>query len=41
MEFCISKCAHVTMKAGKRISIGGLELSFGEVIPEPESKLMT
>ena len=37
MEFGISKCAHVTMKAGKLISVGGIELSSGEVIPELES----
>ena len=38
MEFDISKCAHVTMKAGKLVSVGGMELSSGEVIPELESK---
>ena len=37
MEFGISKCAYVTMKAGKLISVGGIELSSGEVIPELES----
>ena len=37
MEFGISKCSHVTMKAGKLVSVGGMELSFGEVIPELES----
>ena len=37
MEFGISKCAHVTMKAGKLVSVGGMELSSGEVIPELES----
>ena len=36
MEFGISKCAHVTMKAGKLVSVGGMELSSGEVIPELE-----
>ena len=34
MEFGISKCAYVTVKAGKLISVGGMELSFGEVITE-------
>ena len=34
MEFGISKCAHVTMKAGKLVSVGGMELSSREVIPE-------
>ena len=38
MEFGISKCSHVTVKAGKLISIGGMELSSGEVIPELESE---
>ena len=37
MEFDISKCAHVTMKAGELVSIGGMELSSGEVIPGLES----
>ena len=37
MEFDISNCAHVTMKAGKLVSVGGMELSSGEVIPELES----
>ena len=37
MEFGISKCAHVTMKAGKFISVDGMELLSGEVIPELES----
>ena len=37
MEFGISKCAHVTMKAGKLVSVGGMELSSGEAIPELES----
>ena len=37
MEFGISKCSHVTMKAGKRVSVGEMELSSGEVIPELES----
>ena len=34
MEFGINKCAHVTMKAGKLVIVGGMELSSGEVIPE-------
>ena len=37
MEFGLSKCAHVTMKAGKLVSVGGMELLSGEVIPELES----
>ena len=37
MEFGINKWLHVTMKAGKIVSIGGMELSSGEVIPELES----
>ena len=37
MEFGISKCAHVTMKAGKFVSVGGMKLSSGKVIPELES----
>ena len=37
MEFGISKCAHVTMKTGKLVSVGGMDLSSGEVIPELES----
>ena len=39
MEFGISKCAHVTMKAGKLVSVGGMELLPGEVIPELESDI--
>ena len=34
MEFGISKSAHVTMKAGKLVSVGGMELPSREVIPE-------
>ena len=34
MEFGINKCALVTMKAGKLVIVGGMELSSGEVIPE-------
>ena len=37
IQFGISKCAHVTMKAGKLVSVGGMEISSGEVIPELES----
>ena len=37
IEFSISKCAHVTMKAGKLDSFSGMELSSGEAIPELES----
>ena len=37
MEFGISKCAHVKAKAGKLVSVGGMELPSGEVIPELES----
>ena len=39
MEFGISKCADVTMKAGKLVSVGGMELLPGEVIPELESDI--
>ena len=35
--FGISKCAHVTMKAGKLVSVGGMELFSGEEMPELES----
>ena len=31
MEFGISKCAHVTMKARKLVSVDGMKLSSGEV----------
>ena len=34
MEFGISKCSPVPMKEGKLVSVGGMELSSGEVIPE-------
>ena len=37
MEFGISKCAYVTMKTEKLVSVGGMELSSGEVMPELES----
>ena len=36
VEFGISKCSHVTTKARKLVSIGGMELSSGEVIAELE-----
>ena len=36
MEFGISKCSHVTTKAGKLVSVGGMEISSVEVIPELE-----
>ena len=32
-----NKYAYVTMKTGKLVSVGGMELSSGEVIPELES----
>ena len=37
MEFDIINYAHATMKARKPVSVGGMELSSGEVIPELES----
>ena len=37
MELCISNCSYATMKAVKLVIGGGMELSFGEVIPELES----
>ena len=37
MDFGISKCAHVTMKARKLVSVTGMQLSSGEVTPELES----
>ena len=37
MDFGVGKYAHVTMKAGKLVSVGGMELPSGEVIPELES----
>ena len=37
MDFGISKCAHVTMKARKLVSVTGMLLSSGEVTPELES----
>ena len=36
VEFSISMCANVTMKEGKLVSVGKIELSFGEVILELE-----
>ena len=38
MEFGISKCAYVTIKARKVFSVGGMELSSEEVIPELKSE---
>ena len=38
MEFGISKCGYVTIKARKVFSVGGMELSSGEVIPELKSE---
>ena len=35
MEFGITKCGHVIMKAGKLVTVGGMELSSWEV-PELE-----
>ena len=35
MEFGISKCSHVTTKAGKRVSVGGMEIPSGEEL-EPD-----
>ena len=37
MEFGISKCVHVTMKAGTLVSAGGMKLLSGKVISEIES----
>ena len=36
MEFAISKCAHVTMKVGKLVSVGAIELIEVIAIPELE-----
>ena len=36
MEFGISKCAHVTVKARKLVSVGGMKISSEEVILELE-----
>ena len=38
MKFGINKCAQVTLKTGKLVSVGEMELSSGEVIPELESE---
>ena len=32
MEFGIKKCAHITLKRGKVVSIGGMELSSGDIL---------
>ena len=37
MKIGINKCVHVRMISGKLVSIGGMELSSGEEIPELES----
>ena len=37
IDFGINKCGHVTMKAGKLVSVGGMELSSREVVPELDS----
>ena len=37
MEFGIKKCAHVTIKAGKLVSVSGMELSPREATAELES----
>ena len=34
MEFGINKWAYISMKTGKPASVGGMELSSGEVIPK-------
>ena len=36
-EFGISKCSNIKTKAGELVSVGGMELSSREVIPELES----
>ena len=38
MKIGINKCAHVRMIAGKLVSVGKIELSSGEEIPELESE---
>ena len=38
MKFGINKRAQVTLKTGKLVSVGEMELSSGEVIPELESE---
>ena len=37
MEFGVRKSVHFTMKARKILSVGGIELSSGEVVQELES----
>ena len=37
MKFGISKCAHVTMKAGELVIVGGMERFSRVVMPELES----
>ena len=37
MAFGISKSAHIKMKAEKLVSVVGMDLSSGKVIPELES----
>ena len=37
LEFCISKCSHISVKIGKLVRICGVKISFGEIIPELES----
>ena len=39
MKFNINKCVHVTMNAGKLVSVDGMVRSSGEVIPVLESKV--
>ena len=38
MEFGVDKCPHVTMKRGKIVNTGGIELTSGEIIEELESE---
>ena len=38
MEFGIDKCAHATMKRGRLVSVGEMELTSGEIIREIESE---
>ena len=37
IDFSISKCAHVKMKARKLVSVSGMQLSSGEGTPQLES----
>ena len=39
MKFNINKCAHVTMNAGKLVSVDGMVRSSGELVPVLESKV--